>query len=133
MIKIDTKQVLKMHDMLIREIGGKDGVMNFGLLESALGAPFQTFGGQELYPTIEQKAARLCVGLINNHAFYDGNKRIGVLTFLTFLETNDVKVSFTDKELIDIGLSIASGKMDVEELTDIINVHKPLESDCVLS
>lgn len=124
MNKIETKQVLEMHRMLIKQIGGREGIKDYNLLESALNSPFQTFFGQELYPLIEQKAARLCYGLIKNHAFYDGNKRIGMLTLLTFLEINDIKVKFTDKEIINIGISVASGKMNFEDIIDNINQHK---------
>ena len=127
MIKLDQTQIIEMHEMLIREIGGKEGVRDYGLLDSALKTPFQTFGGQELYPTIEQKAARLCLGLINNHAFYDGNKRIGILAFLTFLEINGVKVNYTDKELIDMGLAIACGEMHFEDILESINAHKQID------
>lgn len=129
MKKIESQQVLKMHSMLIERIGGRDGVRDLSVLKSALEAPFQTFLGEDLYLTIEQKAARLCYGLIKNHAFHDGNKRIGVLTLLTFLEINEIKVEFNDEELIDIGISIATDKMSLEALTDKINQHKKISKE----
>lgn len=131
MNKIDTNQVLKMHSMLINKIGGRDGVRDFNILESALQAPFHTFFGEDFYPTIEQKAARLCYGLIKNHSFYDGNKRIGVLVFLTFLEINNVQVKYTDNELISIGISIASDKMSYEDLVNNIYEHKLEQENCI--
>lgn len=119
MNKIELKQVLQMHKMIITQTGGIDGVRDLSILESALKAPFQTFFGEDLYSTIEEKAVRLCFGLIKNHAFYNGNKRIGILVFLTFLEINDIKNKFTDKELIDIGYSVVSDKMSFEDLVKI--------------
>ena len=124
MIKLTTKQIIDMHRMLIQKIGGKDGVRDWGLLDSALKTPYQTFDDVELYPTIEEKAARLCVGLINNHAFYDGNKRVGMLAFLTFLEINGIEVNYTDQEIIDMGISIASGQMGYEEVLANLELHK---------
>jgi death-on-curing protein len=74
----------KLHDFLIKETGGIDGVRDFGTLDSALQNPFLTFDLNDLYPSIEEKAARLCYSLISNHTFIDGNKRIGMLVMLTF-------------------------------------------------
>jgi len=70
-------QVVKLHEELIRSFGGSYGIRDEGLLESSLVAPFQTFGGKELVPSIQQKASKLCYGLVNNHPFIDGNKRLG--------------------------------------------------------
>lgn len=93
------------------------------LLDSALSTPYQTFGGEELYPTVQKKAACLCFGLINNHAFNDGNKRIGILVMLTFMELNGMQVQCTDKELIDLGLSVASGISSQKDILDWIVLH----------
>lgn len=109
MIILSKQQIISMHGMLIRQTGGLDGLRDENLLDSALNTPYQTFGGEELYPTVQKKAACLCFGLINNHAFNDGNKRIGILAMLTFMELNRMKVQCTDYELIDLGLSVASG------------------------
>lgn len=78
MIKLSREQILILHTQLISETGGSDGVRDYNLLDSALEAPFVSFGGEELYPTIQAKAARLGYGLIKNHSMIDGNKRIGV-------------------------------------------------------
>ena len=112
MIVISKEQILKMHDSLIAEFGGMRGIRNIHLLESAINNAFQTFEGNDLYPTIFDKAANLCFSLINNHAFIDGNKRIGVLVMLVFLELNGYKVNFSNKRLIDIGLKTASGELN---------------------
>ena len=80
MIKLTKEQILILHSELIKMTGGSDGIRDIGLLESALETPFQSYGGEELYPSIQAKAARLCYGLVKNHAMVDGNKRIGVHT-----------------------------------------------------
>ena len=74
---LSQKQILALHSALIKEFGGSDGVRDEGLLESALAAPFQTFGGEPVYPSLQAKAAQLGFGLVCNHPFVDGNKRIG--------------------------------------------------------
>lgn len=102
--------------MLIRQTGGLEGLRDENLLDSALNTPYQTFGGEELYPTVQKKAACLCFGRVNNHAFIDGNKRIGVLVMLTFMELNGMIVQCTDTELVDLGLSVASGKYGQEDI-----------------
>jgi death-on-curing protein len=98
-------------------------VCDEGLLDSALNAPFQTFGGQELYPSLIGKAARLGHSLIANHPFVDGNKRIGVLAMLTFLELNGVPVSCVDSELAGIGLGAADGSLSGGDLEAWIAGH----------
>ena len=77
MKKLTKEQVLMIHSELIRETGGSDGLRDDGLLDSALNAPFQGFGDVDIFPSLQQKGARLGHGLICNHAFVDGNKRIG--------------------------------------------------------
>lgn len=116
MIILTKKQIIDMHKLLIRHTGGLDGIRDYNLLESAVNNPFQTFMGEELYPTIEKKAAVLCYGLVNNHAFHDGNKRIGVLAMLTFLELNSIIINCSDEEIIILGLEIASGKFEQEDI-----------------
>ncbi len=116
MIHLSKRQIISMHDMLIRKTGGLEGVRDENLLDSALNTPYQTFGGVELYPTVQKKAACLCFGLVNNHAFIDGNKRIGVLAMLTFMELNGMEVQCVDNELVGLGLSVASGKCGQKEI-----------------
>ena len=89
---------------------------DLGLLESALEACYATFDGKELFVTKEEKAARLGAGLISNHAFVDGNKRIGLYVMLTFLEVNGIALDVTDEDLITIGLSLAKGETKYEDL-----------------
>ncbi len=123
MIRLTTKQVISIHSSLIEATGGTDGVRDMGLLESALEAPFQTFGGKDLYPALIQKAARLGHPLISNHPFVDGNKRIGIHTMLVFLAINGVEIECTQKELIDVGLSLADGTMNAENLLIWLSSH----------
>ena len=124
MIRLTTAQVRKLHEELITETGGLDGVRDEGLLDLALSLPFQTFDGQALYPSVQQKAARLCFSLINNHPFIDGNKRIGVHTMLVFLALNGVALAYTQAELISFGLSIADGSLTCEQILFWIMEHQ---------
>lgn len=120
----DKNKVLLLQQLIIESTGGTAGVRDFDLLDSALNSCYQTFDGKELYPTKEEKGARLGFTLVSNHAFVDGNKRIGVLVMLSFLEVNGIKLKFTDDELIELGLGLASGKISYENLLDWILVHK---------
>ena len=124
MIRFGKEKVLLLHQILIKQTGGEDSVRDMGLLESALAACDATFDGKGLFPTKEEKAARLCTGLVSNHAFVDGNKRIGVYVMLTFLEVNGIRLNATDEELVEIGLSLAQGEMKYEELLSWILQHK---------
>ena len=124
MIFFGYEQVVKIHSSLIAKTGGMDGIRDKNLLDSALKSPFQTFGGRELYPDIFDKAAQLCYSLVENHPFADGNKRIGVHLTLLFLKLNNVNISYSQAELIDFGLGIASGKMDKGEIKDWLLRHR---------
>lgn len=124
MIKLTKRQILKLHEQLLRETGGSDGLRDEGLLESALEAPFQSYGNQELFPTIQAKAARLGFGLIKNHAMVDGNKRIGTHAMLVFLVINGIELQYTQQELYTAILAVASGKVGYEELLRWILEHQ---------
>ena len=124
MIKFDKEKVLLLQKLVIEFSGGSAGIRDFNLLDSALESAFQTFDGKELYPTKEEKGARLGYGLVSNHAFVDGNKRIGLLVMISFLHINGIKIKCTDNELIDLGLGLADGKIDYKTLLDWINSHK---------
>ncbi len=94
------------------------------LLDSALESAFAGFGDREFYPTKEEKGARLGYALISNHAFVDGNKRIGLYVMLSFLEMNGVPVQCTDDELVKIGLFVAEGSMGYDELLQWVLDHR---------
>ena len=120
MIKFSKDKVLLLHELMAQETGGSVGVRDEALLESALEGAFATFDGQELYPAKEEKAARLGFTLVSNHAFVDGNKRIGLYVMLTFLEVNGIHVECRDEEIVRVGFALAEGIMGYEELLDWI-------------
>lgn len=123
MKKLTKQHIIILHEILVKYSGGADGIRDMGLLESALEAPFISFDGVSNYPTIQSKAARLAFGLIKNHPFVDGNKRIGILAMISFLEVNGIKLACTDDELIKIGLELAEGAADEKMLLDFIVAH----------
>lgn len=124
MILLTVKEVIALHNKLVHKTGGSQGLRDQNLLESAVYSATTTFGDSEAYPTVEEKAARLMFSLTNNHAFVDGNKRIGVLTMLMTLQLNDVKMKYTQAELTSLGLSVADGKTEYVEILDWIMKHK---------
>lgn len=124
MIILSKEQVLKLHASLIKTTGGSDGIRDEGMLELALNNPFQSFDGKELYPSIQAKAARLCFGLVKNHAMLDGNKRLGAHVMLVFLALNGYELSYSQKELSDIILALASGDIGEKELLQWIMEHQ---------
>ncbi len=123
MKKLSKEQILMLHTQLIQQTGGSDGVRDYNLLESAIEAPFQSFGGDELYPTIRAKAARLGYGLIKNHCMLDGNKRIGTHAMLVLLVLNGIELRYTQKELYETILGVAAGSIEYEDLLQWILDH----------
>ncbi|MFI3202629.1 MAG: type II toxin-antitoxin system death-on-curing family toxin [Eubacteriales bacterium] len=124
-MKILTKeQIIMLHQSLIENTGGSLGLRDEALLDSAINTPFQSFGDADVYPSLLAKAARLGFGLVKNHAFIDGNKRIGTHAMLVFLELNDIIVEHTQKELVDIILGVASGSASFEDLTKWLMEHQ---------
>ena len=124
MKKLSKEQILLLHTQLIEQTGGSDGVRDYSLLESAIETPFQSFGGEELYPTIQSKAARLGYGLIKNHCMLDGNKRIGTHAMLVFLALNGIELRYTQKELYETILSVADGSLEYESLLKWVLEHQ---------
>lgn len=124
MIKITLDKAQALHSLLIAETGGTDGLRDRGLLESALEAAFATFAGIELFPSIEEKAARLGMSLISNHAFADGNKRVGMLIMLVFLKVNGVEMNLSDEDVVRAGLGAAAGEMDFYGMLEWIWEHR---------
>lgn len=123
MILLTVDEIIGLHTKLISKTGGSDGLRDLGLLESAVYSAQMSFGEEELYPTTTEKAARLMVTLISNHAFVDGNKRIGVFVMLMTLKLNGVLIRYTQSELIELGLSTASGKAKYEDILNWIQNH----------
>ena len=124
MIKFSKEKVLFLHKLLTEETGGDPNIRDIALLDSALESAFQTFDGTELYPTKEEKGARIGYSLISNHAFVDGNKRIGMYVLLTFLETNGIKMDPEVSDVARVGLAVASGDMKYEDLLEWILDNK---------
>lgn len=121
MIKLTKDNILTLYKIMVINTGGTIGIRDTSLLESALNAPFQTFGDEELYPSIIEKASRLCYGLIKNHPFIDGNKRIGVYAMLVFLELNNLNLNFSDEEVINIALKTADSTYSYDDILGILN------------
>ena len=124
MKKLSKEQILMLHAQLIQQTGGSDGVRDYNLLDSALETPFQSFGGDELYPTIQAKAARLGYGLIKNHCMIDGNKRIGTHVMFVFLALNGIELSYAQKELYETILNVAAGNLEYEDLLQWVLEHQ---------
>ncbi len=124
MIKFDREKVLFLHKLITEETGGDTNLRDIRLLDSALESAFQTFDGNELYPTKEEKGARIGYALISNHAFVDGNKRIGMYVLLTFLETNGIRISPAVDDVARVGLAVAAGEMNYDDLLNWILDNK---------
>ena len=116
MIRFSSDMVKQLHLMMAEATGGSVGLRDEGLLDSALESAFATFDGIELYPTTEEKAARLAFSLVSNHAFVDGNKRVGVFVMLCFLELNGIRINAESEDVIRLGLGVADGSMKYEEI-----------------
>ena len=129
MIRFDNEKVLLLQQIIIESTGGAAGVRDFALLDSAINGAYQTFDGVDLYPTKEEKAAWLGFALVSNHAFVDGNKRIGLLAMLSFLAMNGIDMKYSDSDLIDLGIGVADGKMKYENVLDWINKHKEIVNE----
>ena len=124
MIKFSVEKVKLLHQLMAQATGGSVGVRDEGLLDSESESAFATFGGEELYPSKEEKAAKICFSLVSNHAFVDGNKRIGVYVMLSFLELNGIRIEASDADVIRLGLSVADGSMKYEEILEWIKNHR---------
>ena len=123
MITLTKEQIIMLHEAIYERYGGSCGVLNEGMLDSALQAPFQTFGGEELFPDTKDKILRLAYGLIKNHSFRDGNKRIGALVLIVLLELNGWHVNATNEEFADIIMGIAASEKDDEDLKKWVDSH----------
>ena len=124
MNNIELKQLVLFHEKIVARTGGSSGVRDEGLLESALSRGDMTFGGTELYTPDERKIAVITHSLICNHGFVDGNKRIGVATMNLLCKMNGITLVYTQQELIELGLAVASGNGNEEEIFRFIISHK---------
>ena len=124
MIVLSKQQIIAMHHTLVVVTGGLDGLRDEGLLDSDIAAPFQTFDSTELFQSIQQKAARLACGLVQNHPFLDGNKRIAAHTMLVFLALNGISLFYTQDELASVFLKTAAGEVDYDDLLQWVIDHE---------
>lgn len=126
MIWVSADDVIALHSKIIKKTGGIDGVRDRSGLEAAVAAPLQSFGGEDFYPTTIEKIARLGYGLADNHAFIDGNKRIGALMTQLLLQWNGYRLVLNRGELADMFIAIADGSAGEIELLDWINkrIHR---------
>lgn len=124
MINLTVDEIIILHEKLIKKTGGLSGIRDSGMLESAVYSVMQSFDGEDIYKTPCERAARLAFTITKNHVFLDGNKRIGMLVLLMTLKLNHITIKFTQQELIALGLSVANGSMDYENILDWIFKHK---------
>lgn len=116
-------EILELHGRIIAKYGGPAGIRDLGALESALAQPRMTFGGEELYPTVVEKAAALGFSIIRNHPFVDGNKRTGHAAMETFLFLNGFEIESPVDEQERVILQVASGELDRRGFTDWLSRH----------
>ena len=116
-------EVLELHRLAIEQSGGADGIRDQGGLESAVAQPATTYTGQDLYPGVVEKAASLCFSLVMNHAFVDGNKRIGHFAMETFLVLNGKEIAAPVGEQEQVILLLAAGEMERETFTEWLHTH----------
>ena len=120
---LTVSEVIELYRQMMETSGGTVGILSIEALESAIAQPRATFDGKELYPTIIEKAAALGFSLIMNHAFVDGNKRIGHYAMETFLVINGYQLSASVDEQESIILQLASGKLNRDVFTNWIREH----------
>lgn len=120
---LSLEDVLLLHHLSIEKSGGSHGLRDPGLLDAAVHRPQATFSGEDLYPSIFDKAGALCHSLIKNHAFVDGNKRTSLLAAMTFLELNDYRFECEQEELVTFGLKINNENISAEAIASWLKEH----------
>jgi death-on-curing protein len=120
---LELDDVLAIHAEMIRLFGGSAGILDIGKVESAVAQPRMTFGGQELYPTLAEKATALGLSLITNHGFRDGNKRVGYAALVVFIKLNGHDIQASDDEKEAICMAVADHKAGRNELLDWVQRH----------
>jgi len=132
MILLTTDDVIELHKRVITATGGSYGVRDIALLESAIQGCYQSFGGEDLYPGIVDKAARMAFAICKNHPFVDGNKRVAVTTMLVLLRMNGLTQCFVQHELVSLGLGIADSIINYENIIKWVNKHTVNGDDALL-
>lgn len=114
-----TKEIiLQLHELSIKEYGGSHGLRDEGLMESAISRPYQTFGGDDLYPTVFEKAAAIAESIIINHPFVDGNKRTGFLAMLAILDEADMVLNAEKDEIYSLVIDISTGAKSFDVIVE---------------
>jgi death-on-curing protein len=115
-VYLSAEQVLQLHVLQLEHFGGRRGIRDRDALESAIGRPAATFGGDDLYPDLAAKAGALLHSLVMNHPFVDGNKRVGAMAAELFIEINGASLLAEDEELEEFCLSVARGELDAGQI-----------------
>jgi death on curing protein len=124
---ITTEDILELHRLSIERFGGANGVRDTGLLESAVARPFQTFGGEDLYKTVIEKAAAIMESIIINHPFIDGNKRTGFLAMFAILALNNHKLISREEIAYTLTIKVSTGETKFEQIVEWLKQNtKPL-------
>ena len=123
MMLLTVAEIISIHSKLILQSGGLDGIRDIGLLESAVASANNSFYDVEQYPSLEEKAARLAFAIVSNHAFIDGNKRIGILVMLMTLKLNNIKIFYSQQDLVNLGLNIADGIYKYDDIYKWVKSH----------
>lgn len=120
---LTVREVLRLHALVLEQSGGSVGIRDRGALESAVAQPTATFGGEDLYDTLPKKAAALAFSLVRNHAFVDGNKRIGHAAMEVFLTLNGFTINADVDDQEDVFLALAAGNVSREMLIEWVEAH----------
>ncbi len=120
---LTVRQVLVLHEYMVKKHGGSLGVRDMGMLESAVHRPFATFGGEDLYPDIYQKAGALIQSIVKNHPFIDGNKRAGFTSAYTFLKINGLSLTASEKEAVKCMVNVANKNLSVDEIASWLKTN----------
>lgn len=120
---ITVRQILTLHEFEIKKYGGSSGIRDIGMLKSAIGRPFATFNGEDLYSDIYTKSAALIQSIAKNHPFVDGNKRTSFVTAAVFLRLNRYLFEVPQKEVVDYILRVVNENLSVDEISAWIKKH----------
>ncbi len=121
---IGRESVVLFHSKIVYKTGGSKAVRDNSMIDASLNRAFASFDTVDLYPAVEDKIAAICHGLIKNHAFIDGNKRIGIAVMLLLIELNGIKIDYAQSELADLGRGVAEGIYDQSSVREWIYMHK---------
>lgn len=124
MKNLTLEDIIYINNLTIQKHGGSPGIKNHSLIESSLNSGLATFDGEDLYPRLEDKISMISYSFIKNHGFNDGNKRVGCIVLLTLCRKNNIQVKPSQKDLINLGLGVASGTLGKNDIKSFILTHK---------